>query len=258
MLGDLVNRDTDADGVLDWEEGLWGTDPTKKDTDDDGIPDDTEIAKLKAETKEGENLDSSIEENEEILTETDKFSRELFATVATLSQSGTMDQATIDKLSDSLALHMQNIAPKKIYAISEIKITQDDSVQAIQNYKDALTIIRDKYPLKEDATAILAESMKKSGDIDVSILNKLDPIISQMKGIIREVIAVNTPASLSLLHLEVINGFEKLSENLSAIKLVDVDTILALGATTQYFNNAEQLQISMVKLSSAIDQKLNN
>jgi flagellar basal body-associated protein FliL len=29
IVGNLVNRDTDGDGIPDWEEGLWGTDPTK-------------------------------------------------------------------------------------------------------------------------------------------------------------------------------------------------------------------------------------
>ncbi|MFH1366042.1 MAG: hypothetical protein ABIG99_01490, partial [Patescibacteria group bacterium] len=31
-IEDLINRDTDKDGVPDWQEGLWGTDPTKKET----------------------------------------------------------------------------------------------------------------------------------------------------------------------------------------------------------------------------------
>ena len=47
ILENLITRDTDLDGVLDWEEGLWGTDPTKKDTNDDGVFDGVEIAKLK-------------------------------------------------------------------------------------------------------------------------------------------------------------------------------------------------------------------
>ncbi|KKR84482.1 MAG: LamG domain protein jellyroll fold domain protein [Candidatus Nomurabacteria bacterium GW2011_GWA2_40_97] len=48
ILEDLVNKDTDLDGVYDWEESLWGTDPTKKDTDDDGVLDNLEIKDLSA------------------------------------------------------------------------------------------------------------------------------------------------------------------------------------------------------------------
>ena len=48
ILGDVLSKDTDKDGIWDWEEGLWGTDPTKKDTDSDGESDSSYIAKLKA------------------------------------------------------------------------------------------------------------------------------------------------------------------------------------------------------------------
>src|SRR4051812_6869111 len=45
-VGTLVNRDTDEDGVLDWEEGLWGTDPTKKETTP-GTPDSVVVENLR-------------------------------------------------------------------------------------------------------------------------------------------------------------------------------------------------------------------
>lgn len=35
----VAETDTDGDGVPDWEESLWGTDPNKADTDGDGTPD---------------------------------------------------------------------------------------------------------------------------------------------------------------------------------------------------------------------------
>ena len=47
IVGDLVNRDTDGDGLLDWEESLWDTDPNNKDTNGDGVSDSVEIAKIK-------------------------------------------------------------------------------------------------------------------------------------------------------------------------------------------------------------------
>ena len=43
-IGNLINKDTDGDGIFDWEEPLWGLDPTKKETTP-GIPDGTLVNK---------------------------------------------------------------------------------------------------------------------------------------------------------------------------------------------------------------------
>ncbi|MBI2639699.1 MAG: hypothetical protein HYW90_02285 [Candidatus Sungbacteria bacterium] len=40
---ELLNRDTDNDGLKDWEEKIYGTDPENADTDGDGTPDGEEI-----------------------------------------------------------------------------------------------------------------------------------------------------------------------------------------------------------------------
>ena len=39
------SRDSDKDGLQDWEEGLWGTDLLNKDTDGDGVNDGVEVAR---------------------------------------------------------------------------------------------------------------------------------------------------------------------------------------------------------------------
>lgn len=257
IISDLVNKDTDGDGVLDWEEGLWGTDPHKRDTDNNGVSDSAEIAKIKAETGGDESLKLSPKENES-LTETDKFSRELFSTIATLNQSGAMDQATVDKLSSSITEQIKSSTPRKIFTISDIKIINSDTTQDIKNYLNTLNGIRAKYPLRENVTAILAESMKGGGDIDVEVLNGFDPITKQMGGVIKEMAVANTPQSLSFLSVAVMNGFERVIENLNDMKLIDADTILALGAISQYEENAVELQKSINKLLYTINQKLSN
>ncbi|MEX2052408.1 MAG: hypothetical protein WD991_01775, partial [Candidatus Paceibacterota bacterium] len=75
ILADLVGRDTDGDGISDWEESLWGTDPTKKDTDLNGVSDGDEIAELKRQA----GMTGGENESQSDLSQTDKFSRELFA-----------------------------------------------------------------------------------------------------------------------------------------------------------------------------------
>lgn len=263
-LESLVNKDTDDDGILDWEEGLWGTDPTKKETTA-GVPDSTAINKLKSEqssstgttNEQGEPL-LNEGQNNATLTQTDKFSRELFATVASLSQNGVMDQATIDQLSSSLADQIQNSAPRKVFLISEIKTINNDRFQTFLSYYDALNDIDKKYKIDYTALDVLGQFVIDENNVDVSALIKLDLIIANTNKTIGAMVKMSVPTSISTLHLNAVNALQRLSENLSDIRLYDTDVVVAINGISQYMENAEKLDSAVNNLANAIDQKLNN
>lgn len=54
--------DSDGDGLLDWEEELWGTDKERQDTDGDGTPDGEEVASRRDPRKAGtgDSLDTPL------------------------------------------------------------------------------------------------------------------------------------------------------------------------------------------------------
>lgn len=257
-IGDLVNKDTDGDGILDWEEPLWGLDPTTKETTP-GVPDSSVIKKLKAE----QGYDVSItggdsQDYTENLTETDKFSREFFSTIVALNQNGVMDQTTADQISTSLAKKMESSYPRKIFTISDIKIIQDDSAGAVKKYNETLDSIFEKYPVKGVVTNILQKFVIDENNIDPSALEELDPIIKQTQNIIDSVTKTNVPQSLSLLHLDFLNGMERVLENISDIGLYDSDAIVSFIGIKKYEENTTLLESSVIKLKNAIEQKLNN
>ncbi|OGI63209.1 hypothetical protein A2818_00175 [Candidatus Nomurabacteria bacterium RIFCSPHIGHO2_01_FULL_40_12] len=256
VLENLVNKDTDLDGVLDWEESLWGTDPTKKETTP-GIPDGNAIAKLKPKTEQGKSSKLPPGDTEN-LTETDKFSREFFATIATLNQNGAMDQETIEKLSSSLAEHIQNSPPRKVFVLADMKIKNDNSLQAIKNYDNTLNNIYKKYPVKENVMNVLQRFIVDQDNVDSSALLELDPIIEQTKKIIDAMVKMEVPQSFASLHLEFVNGLQNSTENLTDIKLYDSDVIVALSGISKYEKNIETLAIANNNLANTIRQKLNN
>ncbi len=246
---DLVIKDTDGDSIPNWEESLWGTDPTKKETTK-GIPDADAIAKLKAEQEvSGEKTINTDDSN---LTQTDKFSREFFTTVTTLSQNGALDQATVDKLGSSLADRIQNTTPRKVFSVAEIKNTENDSLENIKNYAITLGALFKKYTVTVSVSDILSESITSDGNINVSVLNKLDPVIKDISEIINGMKIMKVPPSFVYLHLDTLNGFEKVMENLSDIKLVDSDTLVAISAISQYQKNDDDLKASTSKLINAL------
>lgn len=255
-VGDLVNKDTDRDGILDWEEGLWRTDPTKVDTDNDGEPDSTEITKLKGIPA---SLNESISlQDEERLTETDKFSRELFTTVAALNQTGGMDQDTINKLSVALTSKIQDPRVGKIFSSKDIKVTGNDNAD-VQAYNNSLENLSKKYKVvfKYGYEGVsfsfginvgqILEKYTSNGE-DLSIMSELDPIIKETSLIVDEMANMIVPKKFANDHLGIINAFEALTENLSEIKLIEEDPILAFGAISNFEDFVDALQGNIDRL----------
>lgn len=259
-VGDLVNKDTDGDGVPDWEEPLYGLDPTKKETTP-GIPDSTALNKMKVDQSTNEQGLSSLNgaTGTQNLTQTDKFSQELFSTVASLSQNGTLDQAAVEQITSSLADHVKNTPPRKIYAMTDIKVISDNSAKAVKTYFDTLNYItHKKYPTNKNIIDIMQRFMIDANNVDTSVLTELNPVIAQMQNILNGTVGISVPSDLSQIHLDYINTLEKLLENLNDITLYDSDVIVALGGISQYQTNITLYQSATQNLSNAINQKLKN
>ncbi len=252
----MVNLDTDSDGVLDWEEGLWGTNPTKKETTE-GVSDVDVINKIKAE--QGNSLKITAENGQaEKLTKTDQFSRELFSTLATLNQNGVVTQETIDELSSSLVEKIKNPATRKVFLISDLKISNDNSSQAFTNYNNALNNIYLKNQVSYTALDVLQKFMIDEDNVDMKILAELNPIIEKTKKIIEGMAGTSVPQSISTLHLNVINSLQRLVENISDMQLFETDVIVALSGMSQYETNAASLESAVRNLGEAVSVKLNN
>ncbi|MEJ0001699.1 MAG: hypothetical protein WDN09_00715 [bacterium] len=269
-LGDLVNRDTDGDTVMDWEEGLWGTDPKNPDTFGRGLGDAAEITKMKQAA--GIPIDTTPGQQPEKLTETDKFSRELFTTVTALTQTGGLDQDTIDKLNASVIDQISNSDIKKTFSAADIKTTKDASAAAYKNYSDSLDTIFKRspalfqkgyngvaYQIGQGFISVM-QVFQADENADVAVVSKLDTVISQAETIRDGMAKMNTPVpqALAALHLDVINGLQMVIENLNDLQAVESDPILSVGAANKFEPNLELLQASIGKLRAAVDATLKN
>jgi hypothetical protein len=253
---DLVNKDTDTDGIPDWEEILWGLDPNKKETTP-GVPDGTTISKLKASQATGVEI-AAEDQNIENLTQTDKFSRELFSTLVALSQNGTIDETTAEKISGSLAEQIQNSAQRKMFISSDLKILNDNSIKAIKNYKNTTDNIPKKYTTESNVLDILQRFIVDENTVDPSVLVELDPIIAQAQNMIDEILKMSVPQILASTHLNFLNAGQGLLENVSDIRLFDTDPIVAMGGIGKYEESLASFQSAFVILAETINKKLNN
>ncbi len=253
-VSDLVNKDTDGDGISDWQENLYGLDPTKKETTP-GTNDAVAFAKIKSE-QEGNIAKNS--DGTEKLSQTDQFSRELFGTVTSLSQSGTMDGAAVDQLGETLAQKIQNPTIRKVFLISDLKVTKDNSLKAFIAYNDTLNSTYTKYKPSYTVLDVLQKFIVDENNVDLKVLVKLDPIIEKTTKIIAAMRAMSVPESISVLHLNMLNSLERIVENVSDIRLYDSDPIVAMSGISKYDDNATALDTDVSNLVNALNQKLKN
>jgi hypothetical protein len=258
--GTALNEvDTDGDGLKDWEEILWKTDPRNPDTDGDGTNDGNEIMQGRDPLTAGPNdhLKNNATysqyydtESDAPISPTDQFARTVFTKYINLKQSGA--PLTAD-LQDALAKELIKDLPTKIldyktYTMADVRVVRDESLQSLHNYGNRLgaVLIRHYFSHKEDEIDILYRSLQTEDDKELA---KIAAISKSYHSIVKEFAAMDVPYSASYLHTLLINAFNDLAYTLEEMQLAYKDPMSTLAAMTTYKNNINSLSYALININ---------
>jgi hypothetical protein len=132
-LGSLIEKDSNKNGIADWEEALWGLDPAG-----DGPKNKAIVAANKKKLEQNENAGQGSNSDSEI-NETQALSREFFTAVASLKTSDGLTAENINTLANQISTKVA--ANKNIpdaHTIAEVEIAPSTAT-AIKKYYDELT-----------------------------------------------------------------------------------------------------------------------
>lgn len=226
-LNQLLQRDSDGDGVMDWEEGLWGTDPNKTKTFD--IP-DSEYIKSKRQTAQMEGEIAATNG----LTETDKFAQQFFASLAALKQSGQLDETTIKNLSTSLGQEMADSTLINAYTLQNIKIDPSDNKTTQESYYLNAGNLFEKYKEKGVGDELeIAGTLVASGT-NTESENKLNTIANYYQEYAEKMLTISVPQSLSVYHLRIINSSNNTGIAVRNMAKISTDPVVGLSGVSQY------------------------
>jgi hypothetical protein len=226
----FINIDSDKDSLPDWKENLYGTNSNNSDTDGDGTSDGQEVAEnrdpLKANTaalelEPNDKIDPAIIERnikaiEEYkkLTDTEKFSRDLFANIfANQPLNEKMDQATID----SVVLNaIQEIQQKNYTGTTneaDLNLLKTDSTnlnQNLSNYAKNIVVEEQKIAVTIANNLNLIDIYFVNNDINIS--SEMKKMIDSYISIINNLIKMPVPVAIGYFdvnyHLKIINDLE--------------------------------------------------
>lgn len=244
-IQDFAVLDTDQDGLYDWEEALWGTDPKDKDSDNNDVDDKEEIEAKKKEL----GISDLPTENQENLTETERISMEMFTVFASLEQRGLLDDTAIEnmalifseKISDPIEISDSSIK-------TDFPIIEDTAVNAKlyeKNVKKILEIAQNASVGKEMATfaTLIGEPNKKNEKalIDISIA------YAEMA---EDLNKISVPKSISEIHKKIIINSTKVGVTIDLLKNYETDPVVATKGFVLYKDTSVSLEENIYSLLS--------
>lgn len=256
LISTIELRDSDNDGLMDWEEVIWNTDPNNPDTDGDGISDGDEVKQGRSPTTlgEGTKIVTSQEEYAN-LNETEKFGRDIFAKYIELKQTGLADdpQSRAQFIEEIITSSAYTEIPTT-YTSSDIIILNDVSANdatILRNYVNAVGGIFLANETKVRNEAII---VREALDADEpKILDELNPLIESYKKIISSLLKTPVPQRLGVNHIFMINTVSELLFISESFKNVFSNPIIALQGIGRYPSTVQNFTESGLVIKRSFD-----
>ncbi|MFA6586118.1 MAG: thrombospondin type 3 repeat-containing protein [Candidatus Paceibacterota bacterium] len=253
---EMIQNDTDGDGIPDWEEALWGTDKNKKMTFNN-TPDATYIENKKKELKIEQGISADVTK----LTETEKFAREFFTSYSAMKSSGQVDADTINNFSSALGQKIVNPELIDRYTSTDIKINNTDDTATRKAYYLSMQKLFKTYQsagIGEELNIIsqgLATNSSTGTTSTPDQYSKLPTIANAYQNFAKKIMELNVPSSLTDYHLKIAN-----SSNNTGISVLNMgkminDPIIGLSGLSQYQKYSDELVKTVAELETELSKQ---
>jgi hypothetical protein len=212
--GNPVDRDTDRDGVLDWQEIATGTDPYKPETTE-GTPDALAFSNFK------NSLDSDKATVFDQIKDTDKVSYTIFNSLQKrTAASETIDDAAFQGVVwDEFANYFKGLAPTDQYTNASFSVVASTSENDAAFRKALEKNGQVKLITEQNQSAIFTYLKDGSGKKQVFAL--LDDIDAKIK----TAALLQIPSGLAAIHLKTLNDLAAISKLLRGYDPENTDSL---------------------------------
>ncbi len=269
---EFMALDSDHDGLPDWEEVLYKTDPKNPDTDGDGTSDGEEVRlnrdPLKANTaKAGQEPNDKIDEkiiaadkkatdDFTKLSTTEKIGRELFSQyIATRQVDSPLTDTQKQQIITNAISNLPDITLKS-YAEKDIRIINSADNETLKNYSNAIAgiILTNLKTQTENVDDIITDFSNIASDTKINeqtkeIFKRFDPLIAKNKKTVDDLLNLSVPQILLTEHLDLLNSFQEIYESLDLMQKSATDVITLIPVLNHYDLSVQNLADSLTTMT---------
>ncbi len=243
-VGGLIQKDSNENGIADWEEYLWGLDPKKNGGKN------REFITNKKQALEQNGVISITDDSKQI-SDNEVLSREFFATIISLQQTGEINQESIDSVAEAVGQKIEVTSIPDIYTKIDMNIVQNESLTTKEKYHSDLSNLINKYENSDIGSelVIIAQGLN---DQDPQALYAAKTIATAYRSFGSELIGIPVPGSLVSIHLALANNYEKTAQSIEGLVKMLNDPILGMSSILSYKKYTDAIAIDLEKLSNIL------
>lgn len=256
-----LNRDDDEDGLKNWEEAIYRTDPRKKDSDGDGTDDGMEVAQGRDPLIPGPNdrIVSNPEQQKKTSTGpnltsefTETFLREPIAQIIA-GQRPEIDTVSVEAYTQRL-MNRSVLSPERMFTEKDLKKTSANDLNSLRQYLRAFDTAWQ--PLKsrgENEIDVTAEAFQKQ---EYEGLKILDDYGAAYQKTIEDMKDISVPTSFGAFHIIVLNYLEKFKMSAKIMRNAESDPMLAMLAINERIKVQEEFKTYMQGFKKQISDEV--
>jgi hypothetical protein len=239
-IGEIVGKDSNGNGIADWEERLWGLDPNVTTTN--GVSNLFIIKEKRA----------TLVQNGEIgpLNETDVLAQDLFSLSVALGQEGETNKESIGALAGKLSTQNLKKDTTPRYSIKNIQTTKTTPASLL-SYKTSFTQAFKGYDESTQDIEIFLGGIETG---NYAQLTNLDNVINQYQQITQKLLSIVVPIGVAEYHLQILNGIDGFSRAFYKMKTFEDNSIVGLVGFAEYRELDTKVEIAVSKLLLYFEQ----
>ncbi|MEK7228025.1 MAG: hypothetical protein AAB681_01560 [Patescibacteria group bacterium] len=234
-VGDLVTKDSNGNSIPDWQERLWGLDPTVATTN--GVSNKT-IIEEKRKSLGGANDQTGP------LNETDILAQQLYGATTALGQTGFISSDNFASIGSNLGKTIELKQATNHYSIKDIG-TVKTTASSLKSYFNTMSDIVAKYG-DDSAEIDIIVSALESGDY--SRMSELSQKAIKYKALSKSLQIIKVPVGVADFHLSIINGLYGIAESFNYIAEAEDNGINALAGIGIYKTYALRTDLALINM----------
>ena len=261
LIKSITAKDSDGDGLPDWEETLYGTDPHKVDTRGLGKTDGEAVAEGLIVPKAVADLPAPADATSTTATNlglsspgegslTDIFSKNFFS-IYLAAKDAAGRELTKDEISNLAANAVEKLTasvkpPADFRTARDIRV-EGSGADALRTYAATAETVfathTTNYPKSE------LEYLKEAVDGNTAALENVRDIAAAYRAIASGLAALTVPIEVRDAHVALVNALAGVGVLANDFTKYDTDPLLVMLATTQYANVVTHLHDAFVNLA---------